>query len=714
MRRKIFAFVFVFCLVTCGCISIPPVCLDEEKGGEELASHIKFLSQSGLKGRQPMTLESGIARQYIESRFKAYGLTPWGKEKGYEQSFGYGTNVVGVLPGSDANLGGEIVLVSAHYDHIGKDAKGRICPGAADNAAGVAALLKTAEQMGLYEKRSRRTVAFAAFDCEEWMLFGAFAFLCRQDVNEAKIAAVVNADLLGRDLLDVVQNTVFVAGTEEYPEIREKIFQSGSEAGIRMLPIGTDWVGPMGDHAAFESRPIPCLFFTSGIYKDYHKSTDTADKLNYSDIEKAARVILETVKELANGEETKQTANAQDGDTEELRTLKTVTTEVGEKYEQAGMKKEDGERCRKLTAEAENLLSNGGYDRRAREKLMAETTGLLGPYWLPIKEIKKAGGDEQQEKLAKAVLQILQQFYVNCRKEIMQGQRRLVAHILKYRPGLFRGMPKFEYGVYEIPDDNIRMTPSGKDRYILNVLAWDMKIEFKPPRWLGDPFNLGINSKPVIDCEGTKEQITDFCLLKLRSQQGNDLVAPKIKKIMRAVTGTEPKGNFKELLQERLKQGGFKDETEWMQSCILSDSAELALAAMLTVNKNKDKDERLRDVLRKVVADRNKRPDVRGAAMVLVNQGKNKNALSVTCDVLDDANTLYKKEYLHIFRKEYPFSENIMVKTVRDLIEKEWEKDPDMSKTIGDLAQRELKKTTKKDFGKDRQQWRKWIETNVK
>ena len=173
-----------------GCVSIPPVQNSPETPQEALNAHVKFLSQPALKGRALGSHGSTIAREYIESRFKAYGLLPWPQERSYEVPFHYGVNIVGVLPGSDTNLASEIVLLCAHYDHLGKDSQGRICPGAADNASGVAALLETARQVCLREPRPRRTVCFAAFDGEEKMLLGSFAFTCRPDVQQAKLAGI--------------------------------------------------------------------------------------------------------------------------------------------------------------------------------------------------------------------------------------------------------------------------------------------------------------------------------------------------------------------------------------------------------------------------------------------------------------------------------------------------------------------------------------------
>ena len=149
----------------------------------------------------------------MKTRLQAYGLVPWPGAKDYEQSFGFGTNVIGVLPGSDPDLSDEFVILAAHYDHVGKTKKG-VLLGACDNASGVAALLEIAEHFSLAKEKPKRSICFASFDCEEWMLLGALMFSCQEDFEKQKIAAVVNIDMLGRDFLDVVEDSLFVAGTE--------------------------------------------------------------------------------------------------------------------------------------------------------------------------------------------------------------------------------------------------------------------------------------------------------------------------------------------------------------------------------------------------------------------------------------------------------------------------------------------------------------------
>jgi len=272
-----------------GCVSIPTEQISPQIRTDELSDHVHFLAQPALKGRKPRTLESQIARRYLTTRFTEYGLVPYPGTEGYELPFRLGTNVIGLLPGSDPDVNDQIVILAAHYDHVGRTSEG-VCLGACDNASGVAALLEIAEQISLADKRPRRSVCFASFDCEEQYTLGSLALTCQDYFDQSRVAAMLNIDLLGRDFLDIVPNSLFVVGTEQYPGLRETVKQAGNQAGLNILPIGTDLVGPRGDHLAFETMLIPVLFFTCGIYKDYHQPTDTPDKLDYSNIKRSAQL----------------------------------------------------------------------------------------------------------------------------------------------------------------------------------------------------------------------------------------------------------------------------------------------------------------------------------------------------------------------------------------------------------------------------------------
>jgi hypothetical protein len=696
-----------------GCVSVPPPHPEAGIHRDELAADINFLAQPALKGRKPGTRGSRAAREYIEERFKAYGLVPWPGEKGYGISFGYGQNLVGVLQGSDPELGKEIILVSAHYDHLGKVGKGRVCLGAADNASGVAALLGVAKQLSLFEARPKRSIAFVAFDCEEMMLLGSFAFTCRKDVENARIVGVVNVDMLGRDFMDAAGHTLFVAGGEHYPELCRTICGFGARAGVRVLPVGTDLVGPRGDHAAFESRPIPCLFFSCGTFRDYHEPTDVAEKLDYADLESSTSVMLGAVREMGGRRDMGRVEDTGWGRAEELKSVTRVMNEVGQARERAGIRPQDAEAFEKLARRASGLLASGRYDEKERMAMISEAAGTLTPYFLPT---DASGGTSKPEHTeATAGIDYLEQVYLQHRLVLMEAYRKFVAHILKYRPGPFRGMPKFQYEVCSVTDDDILLKDCGNGRQELHVLLSPVLLEGQSRRtkWLIESFSFVIYANfNGLDCEGTKEQVFDLCLLRLRNGQTNELHAKALEKVLQVVAGARPDESCEELVKERLKRGGFRDESEWIEACIRSDNPDVALEALSS--KADDKNGSLHKAACGVIVDSKARGDVRALAIDVAMKKKDQEALLALCDAVGDASPALKREYVAMLSKDYPFGERPEIKAIRPLFEKMVEHEVNAKKTIGGLAQAELKKTSKVDFGKDGGQWRKWVEGHTK
>lgn len=711
------SFVALFALLAlAGCVSTLPISTSQGTQRDTLGSHVAFLSQPRLKGRKAGTSGSRLARQYIAARFQAAGLTPWGTAPHFDQSFGYGQNVVGVLPGSDPDLKQEIVLVCAHYDHLGRNGTGKIHPGAADNAAGVAALLETARQLSLPGQRPKRSVAFAAFDCEEWMLVGSFAFSLRKDVQDARIAAVINADILGRDFMDVVPHTLFVAGTEEYPDIRQTLKQFGSAAGIAILPLGTDLIGPRSDHVAFESRGVPCLFFSSGTFKDYHQPTDTADKLNYADLEASAKVILAAVKDLAARPTAPAAAkntprhSAQAADAEELQTIKIVMAEVNAHREAAGVKDRDVEAFTKLAKHADTLLQSGQYSHEARASLISEATGILAPYFLPF-DPKRGRLAAQEDKDLTMGLRCLHQFYSLHRLEVLDGYRKLVAEVLKHHPGPFRSMPMFDHQIYKLEEQALSLGENINDSCSLHAfaIAFNVRAGSRPTKWLVKTFGVSMSlGFDPIDCEGTRQQLHDLCLLRLRLQQSNKVYSVETKKVLRAITGATPSESYKGLLDQRLRESGFRDEIEWIANCMSSDCAELALQALAVP----DKDPRLRDAACKVLLNQSARGDVRAAAVRFAAGSPNRSALLALCDVLDDSTRISLREYTPQLKQGYPFANKPLVQTLQPYLERQNKQASYPSRTIGALARAQLRKVAKKDYGQDAARWRKWVQAS--
>lgn len=699
-------------LIMAGCAPVPPVPANYTTGAADLRSPVGFLSQPRLKGRKTGTAGARLARRYIESRFKACGVTPWSNAKAYEDSFGYGRNVVGFLRGSDPGLAKEIVLVSAHYDHLGKDAKGRICPGAADNAAGIAALLDLARQFGPPEHRPKRSLLLVAFDSEEMMLFGSMAFSSEPRVERARIVAAVNMDMLGRDFFDVVEHTLFIAGTEQYPALREEIRRFGSQSGLRILPLGSDLVGPRSDHVAFQSRGIPCLFFSSGTFADYHEPGDTADKLNYADLRRSADVVRQTVLDLANGRALEPAQSPASGYAAELETVCRVLSEISTNRARAGVKDHDAKAFAQLTHEAQELSSSGQYDRAARERLVADASDVLAPYFLPG-GLSGQGQNSAERAEANLELRYFSAFYLRYGPQIMAGYRGLVRQVLKYRPGLVRGMPRFDYEFYDIADEDISLVCQEPNRYVLHALAnsWHMSAEVKTSKWLFKSFQCNIGSSlDPLDCTGTLEEISDFCLLRLRAEHTNAQHAVSMSKVLGRVAGaTEASVPYAVLLARRLHDGGFKDENEWIVRCLRQDCADLTIEAIRAAQGNQD--ERIEQALCGLMADAHRRADVRAAAIYWAGTVKSRRAWSVLCDLVPDTTSVYPQGWPPMFSPVYPFSGRPVVRAARAVFEREL-KQSSSAQTLGGLARAGLRRVARKDLGNDPQVWQAWLQSH--
>ena len=243
-------------------------------------------------------------------------------------------NVIGIIEGTDAVLKNEAIVIGAHYDHLGRGGEGSldvnskaVHHGADDNASGVAAMLELARQFRK-EKQNKRTLIFIAFGGEEEGLLGSKYYVNNPVFPIEKTVAMINMDMVGR--LNV-ENKLTVGGigtagewskliSEEQPrELGEIKLAKGNKSlpnENAVIPIGAngdvmfiksadktffnlqlnqDGFGP-SDHSSFYGKQIPVLFFFTGTHSDYHKASDTAEKINFEGLEKVTEFVGKIVK----------------------------------------------------------------------------------------------------------------------------------------------------------------------------------------------------------------------------------------------------------------------------------------------------------------------------------------------------------------------------------------------------------------------------------
>lgn len=272
---------------------------------DRLMSTLQTLADVRFEGREAGSAGGVAAREWILDGFKSIGLRPVSGSYVYPFTFtrrglsgGTDTqaaNVLGQCLGTDQRA--PMIVVSAHYDHLGvRD--GQVFPGADDNASGVAVMLEVAEYC--QKEPFRHTVVFAAFDAEEAGLQGAKAFMIAWPVPRARIALNVNLDMVSRN----AAREMFVAGTYQWPHLKAPMEEVARRAPVTLLfghdkPAAIaggveDWTN-QSDHGPFNSAKIPFLYFGVEDHPDYHKATDTADKVDRGFFVDVAETVLDAI-----------------------------------------------------------------------------------------------------------------------------------------------------------------------------------------------------------------------------------------------------------------------------------------------------------------------------------------------------------------------------------------------------------------------------------
>lgn len=214
-------------------------------------------------------------------------------------------NVIGLLPArSGSPRAEEVVVVGAHYDHLGLThhrfsmASGDKRPhyGADDNASGTALMMDVARRMAALPRRPDRGILFMAFGAEEIGCIGSRYWVEHPTLPLTKVVAMINADMVGR----LRESRLIVDGTASSPAWPLLLDKANQGLGLT-LALGLESFGS-SDHASFTAAKVPVAFFFTGAHDDYHKPTDTADKINVAGEAKVATIAARLALMLAEQE----------------------------------------------------------------------------------------------------------------------------------------------------------------------------------------------------------------------------------------------------------------------------------------------------------------------------------------------------------------------------------------------------------------------------
>ena len=213
-------------------------------------------------------------------------------------------NTVGILEGSDSVLRNEYLVFSAHMDHIGVTPSrvDSINNGADDNASGTAGVIELAEAFSRPGARPRRSIIFLTVSGEEKGLWGSRYFSEHPPVPVERLVANINLDMVGRNWADTI-----VAIGKEHSDLGATLERvNAAHPELRMVAIDDRWPEERfyfrSDHYNFARKGVPALFFFNGVHEDYHRVTDSPDKIDSEKASRILKLLFYLGREIANAE----------------------------------------------------------------------------------------------------------------------------------------------------------------------------------------------------------------------------------------------------------------------------------------------------------------------------------------------------------------------------------------------------------------------------
>ncbi len=207
-------------------------------------------------------------------------------------------NVLAWLPGQSD----EYVIIGAHYDHLGRgnfdslapSQIGQIHPGADDNASGTAGVLELARLLAPQRGQLKRSILFMNYAGEELGLLGSAAWVQNPTRPLAKAVAMINMDMIGR----IKDDKVYIGGVGTGSTFKTVLEQAQKDAPFKIEYSASGYSS--SDHTSFVTKKIPSLFFFSGLHADYHKPSDTWDKINAPSAARLLDMVENVAVQLAN------------------------------------------------------------------------------------------------------------------------------------------------------------------------------------------------------------------------------------------------------------------------------------------------------------------------------------------------------------------------------------------------------------------------------
>jgi Zn-dependent M28 family amino/carboxypeptidase len=308
-RIKLFLFINLFCFLTVTSAQ------QSKTDQAQIRGAIEFLASDAMQGRASGTHDELLAATYLASQLREIGVEPVGDNGGYIQNVSgefnfyregkkqWNTrNVIGKLQGRDEKLKDQVILLTAHMDHIGigKPVNGdNIYNGADDDASGCVAVLQLARALA-HDKAPKRTVLFVFFGSEETGGQGNQYFLQHLPVPLKSIVANLEFEMIGRADTSIKPDELWLTGFD-----RSNLGPELAKHGAKLVadPHPKENFFQRSDNYALAKQGIVAHTVSSfGLHSDYHRPGDDITHIDFSHMDLAIHSMLDPVKWLANSE----------------------------------------------------------------------------------------------------------------------------------------------------------------------------------------------------------------------------------------------------------------------------------------------------------------------------------------------------------------------------------------------------------------------------
>ena len=294
----------------------------EEISKQNLLHHLTVLSSDEMEGRKTGEEGQKKAAHYIRTFYKSEKIAPAQNTEDYYQTvpsefmasaFGpalkSSENVIAYIEGTE--FPDEYVVLSAHFDHMGIE-NGEIYNGADDNASGTAAVLEMARVFQLAKNEGngpKRSILLMNFTGEEFGLYGSEFYVQNPLYPLENTTAGLNIDMIGRidPNHESNSNYIYLVGSDRLSKELFTLSENTNNQYIKMSldykydsPNDPEMIYYRSDHYNFAKNNIPVIFYFDGIHEDYHKPTDTVEKINFDLMRKRTQLIFATAWEIAN------------------------------------------------------------------------------------------------------------------------------------------------------------------------------------------------------------------------------------------------------------------------------------------------------------------------------------------------------------------------------------------------------------------------------